>query len=1595
MIGLAAEVEVTDAGRDLHPRDRPGDPRTTRRCCSAPARAPRSRCSRRRKVLAAADGRDARVPRGRQGAAATRCSPTACMLTPDAMLRGETVDDVLERVVSRVKPPLGVDARAGRSRRRRSTAPSVAAGAGAAAQRPATARCAVRDATVRRRAHGVDASASRALRTRSPRRPASPRPGSIAGRRRRRCAGSLGVLRRRPAAVPRSRTARSSCSALAWRDRPPPAAARGRARRQPPARCARARRSTIDGRAHRRRAGCRTFVLEEQVPDDARRDRAACRSPSLEAGESVDHTLPAHAAGAAASYELGPLVAALGRPVRPHPARARRCAEPFELLVHPRVEPVAGPPAHPAVGGPADPAAGVEAVADAASSSTACAQYAPGDDLRRIVWRAFARTGQLLVREAEQGITDKVTILLDRTAAPHAKGVGQRVVRDRRPGRGVARRPPPAARATRSRSRRNGSGSSAAAARRPPAQHAAARRAGARRARARRRSSSAIMRLRHQRRSATRTSSSSRRTSTPRPPPRLRLLLDRGRVGARRRAAVGRARPTDTLGAAAALGCQVVEIRPNVAAGGRLPPRGRRGRPMTHARRRPRSTRRRPPRTSVLGDERPPTAPRRRHDAGDAGAGRRRRATPSDAVTAVARCGRPGRSPRWPASAAAASMTGGIFGSWSARGIGAGRRARSAPAGRSSRCARSAGARARPTLLVRSRSLVGARRAARAPTARSPASCQPRSATRSTAAGCCARRCRSTPAGGRSSSCSWRCSASRPAWVGDRRCDRPALALARAAARRRASPPSPSPTDGQFIAGLVRLRARSSPRSAVLFGGDAPASPSSTREFELKRALRGVVARSSAGVVLARRCSSRRRLPVPEAGVRPGREAAEAEADPARPGRSDRVLFEVQTATLTGPWRTGVLDVYDGTAWRLPPFDPRSASRRCRPTASSTRPHRRRRARSRFTIRDLGDDARCCPASPADDDRESIAGDVAVRPADRACSGCAPAACRPTLTYTLTLPTYPTPEPAANGARPAQDVDRRRSPTSRSRRRSSARCCRRRRATPWDRLDFLRRKLLNEVVVAVGAGRRRRTCRRRRSPTCSTGQPRGLALRDRRRRGDARPVGRRPVAHRLRLRRRQRRGRRADRPPEERARSGSRSYFEGYGWIPLIGTPPKAKQSLDTDPNTKFDPTILPSDDVAVELLHPVRAREPAPALPADPGAARAARCRTLLLLALAYLATPMAASRGGAAKRRRQWADERRPGAGDRRRVRRVPRRRHRPQRRRPDDTPLEYLQACRRRRRARGARVARDTRALRRPVAFARHRRRRRARRGDVGVAAPPHVPRPAVPEPRAGRAQPGVAAASRTPLEVPNVRRRPRVRLRRTRTPRRGSHPPPVDAAGRGCAGDSARGEGHEAPGSAAPAGRARRGHRRMRWRWRHRHRVRVEADRARPRLREQGRGRRGDAAGGAVDARPGAVGRAAADELPAVAAARAPGALPHGARRLGAEGVGGGPGDEAPQRWVATRTTSRGPSRSRARCSRSRGRCRRSTSRDYRNGVVIPGEPNELTGANPENTLEWEIFQPGLVPGTSMTRSYRVHGHRPPAHRSSCSRPRTAR
>jgi hypothetical protein len=96
-------------------------------------------------------------------------------------------------------------------------------------------------------------------------------------------------------------------------------------------------------------------------------------------------------------------------------------------------------------------------------------------------------------------------------------------------------------------------------------------------------------------------------------------------------------------------------------------------------------------------------------------------------------------------------------------------------------------------------------------------------------------------------------------------------------------------------------------------------------------------------------------------------------------------------------------------------------------------------------------------------------------------------------------------------------------------------------------------------------------------------------------------------------------------------------YFEGYGWVPLIRAPPKAKSTLDSNKNQKFDPTVQPSDDVGVQLFIPVEV---------DNLRQLYQQLRTLLwqaspflLAALAlYLALP-SARRAQRRRKRRRWA--------------------------------------------------------------------------------------------------------------------------------------------------------------------------------------------------------------------------------------------------------------------------------------------------------------------------------------------------------------------
>jgi uncharacterized protein (DUF58 family) len=162
--------------------------------------------------------------------------------------------------------------------------------------------------------------------------------------------------------------------------------------------------------------GVSTFTLEERVPERLG-TTVKVPIPRLPRGNAVIHrySLRCQQRGV---YTVGPLVAVTNDPLG-LTQRETVLAPEFELLVHPRIEHVADrpltrryedPPIRPPVSRPWP--SGLEFYG--------MREYRPGDELRRIVWKASAKAGKLMVREAEEGITDAITIILDTDRGSHS-----------------------------------------------------------------------------------------------------------------------------------------------------------------------------------------------------------------------------------------------------------------------------------------------------------------------------------------------------------------------------------------------------------------------------------------------------------------------------------------------------------------------------------------------------------------------------------------------------------------------------------------------------------------------------------------------------------------------------------------------------------------------------------------------------------------------------------------------------------------------------------------------------------------------------------------------------------------------------------------------------------------------------------------------------------------------------------------------------------------------------------------------------------------------------------------------------------------------
>lgn len=159
------------------------------------------------------------------------------------------------------------------------------------------------------------------------------------------------------------------------------------------------------------------FQLEERIPERLGTPLRVAIA-KVRAGEEVTHSYGLLCSRRGV-YDIGPLIAITSDPIGVI-QRETLLKEPFELLVHPRVERVSDrpltrlfedPPIRPPVSKPWP--SGMEFYG--------MREYKAGDDLRRIVWRASARTGKIMVREAEQGITDHITFILDTDRGSHSR----------------------------------------------------------------------------------------------------------------------------------------------------------------------------------------------------------------------------------------------------------------------------------------------------------------------------------------------------------------------------------------------------------------------------------------------------------------------------------------------------------------------------------------------------------------------------------------------------------------------------------------------------------------------------------------------------------------------------------------------------------------------------------------------------------------------------------------------------------------------------------------------------------------------------------------------------------------------------------------------------------------------------------------------------------------------------------------------------------------------------------------------------------------------------------------------------------------------
>lgn len=303
---------------------------------------------------------------------------------------------------------------------------------------------------------------------------------------------------------------------------------------------------------------------------------------------------------------------------------------------------------------------------------------------------------------------------------------------------------------------------------------------------------------------------------------------------------------------------------------------------------------------------------------------------------------------------------------------------------------------------------------------------------------------------------------------------------------------------------------------------------------------------------------------------------------PVPPPEPDRVLFTVES-TRSGPWRVGVLDVYGQDAFLLPPVDPElivdvpDGGTVARPPAG------RETYTALFTIADVK--GHTLPASPSPtkltgtgerveyDTRSQVfrLGDTRVPRGFR---------------YTVTAPVPPDSKELAAAPKPPALLQQEFTALPPAPPGVAALLAAAPTTNNFDRLQFVRQGLYDKVVAA-GAGKPVDILPAKVDSMLAGGEATPFEI------TAAEVMLARWAGIPARLgfgfyggEASAQEGELAFRPKHGAA--WLETYFEGYGWVPILGTPPRAKASLSNEQKND-DPRVVATEELAVTVYVPVR----------------------------------------------------------------------------------------------------------------------------------------------------------------------------------------------------------------------------------------------------------------------------------------------------------------------------------------------------------------------------------------------------------------------